>query len=99
MTSEFTATEKDLNDLLVYKDKYQKIAEQRRAAVKKWNKQNKDKVEIYKKRYLEKNRNKSIKYSANYNANNKDKYKEYQLLYRSSRFLRQLPFYSNDITA
>jgi hypothetical protein len=72
---------------------YAKLLEQRRAAVKKWNKQNKDKVDIYKKRYLEKNRNKSIKYATNYNTNNKDKYKEYQLLYRSSRLLRQLPFW------
>jgi hypothetical protein len=73
---------------------YAKLLEQRRAAVKKWQSSNKDKVESYKKRYLEKNRDKSVKNSATYNTNNKDKYKEYQLLYRSSRFLRQLPFYN-----
>jgi hypothetical protein len=32
----------------------------------------------------------------NYNNNNKDKYKEYQVLYRTSKLLRQLPFFAND---
>jgi hypothetical protein len=77
-------------------EKYARLVEQRRTAVKKWQKSNKDKVESYKRQYLEKNREKSIKSSSNYNHNNKDKYKEYQLLYRSSRFLRQLPFYDVD---
>jgi len=73
---------------------YERLVAQRRAAVKKWQKSNKDKVESYKRQYLEKNREKSIQGSSNYNRNNKEKYKEYQLLYRSSRFLRQLPFYN-----
>lgn len=75
---------------------YAKLLEQRRSAVKKWQNSNKDKVESYKKRYLEKNRDKSVKNSAKYNNNNKDKYKEYQQLYRRCKFLRQLPFWYDD---
>ena len=75
---------------------YEKLIEQRRTAVKKWQKSNKDKVGIYQRKYLQKNKDKMVKYASNYNHNNKDKYKEYQLLYRSSRFLRQLPFYDVD---
>lgn len=75
---------------------YARLVEQRRAAVKKWQKSNKEKVDFYKKQYLAKNKEKSIKSSQNYIHNNKDKYKEYQVLYRSSRFLRQLPFYDGD---
>jgi len=75
---------------------YEKLIEQRRIAVKKWQKLNKNKVEIYQKKYLQKNKDKMVKYATNYIHNNKDKYKEYQLLYRQSKLLRQLPFY-NDI--
>jgi hypothetical protein len=78
-------------------EKYEKLVKQRRAAVKKWQKSNKERVELYKKKYLEKNREKSIKSSSNYNHNNKDKYKEYQALYRSSRFLRALPFFAENV--
>jgi len=83
-------------DELTVAEKYERLVAQRRAAVKKWQKSNKEKVEYYKKQYLAKNKEKSIKSSQNYIHNNKDKYKEYQLLYRQSKLLRQLPFY-NDI--
>ena len=80
-------------------EKYERLVEQRRAAVKKWQKSNKEKVDYYKKQYLAKNKEKSIKSSQNYIHNNKDKYKEYQLLYRQSKLLRQLPFYNEPFTA
>jgi hypothetical protein len=85
------------NELMIYKEKYEKLLKQRTAAVKKWQSKNIDKVSVYKKAYFEKNKDKWIKTSTNYNNNNKDKYKEYQNIYRSTRFLRKLPFwYDNE---
>jgi hypothetical protein len=82
--------------LMQYKEKYEKILQQRVTAVRKWQSANKDKVAEYKKKYAQKNKEIAIKNSTKYNNNNKDKYKEYQLLYRSSRLLRQLPFWGED---
>jgi hypothetical protein len=77
-------------------EKYEKLMTQRRNAVKGWQKRNKDKVVEYQKEYVKKNRDKAVRYATNYNKNNKDKYKEYQVLYRTSKLLRQLPFFTND---
>jgi hypothetical protein len=77
-------------------EKYNKLMSQRREAVKRWQKRNKDKVVEYQKSYIKNNRDKAVKYATNYNNNNKDKYKEYQVLYRSSYFLRKLPFFTED---
>jgi hypothetical protein len=77
-------------------EKYERLMTQRRNAVKGWQKRNKDRVVEYQKEYVKKNRDKAVKYSSNYNNNNKDKYKEYQVLYRTSKLLRQLPFFTED---
>ena len=83
-------------NLMIYKEKYEKILQQRNTAVKKWQSKNKDKMLKYQKMYLEKNKDKYIKNSTNYNNNNKDKYKEYQNTYRQSKLLRKLPFWNDD---
>ena len=75
---------------------YERLMTQRRNAVKGWQKRNKDKVNEYKKHYAQNNRDKAVRYSTNYINNNKDKYKEYQELYRTSKLLRQLPFFANN---
>jgi hypothetical protein len=81
---------------LTNEEKYEKLITQRKNAVRKWQKNNHDKVAEYQKTYIQKNRDKTIKNSTKYNNNNKDKYKEYQQLYRRCKFLRQLPFWYDD---
>lgn len=83
----------DIEILMKYKEKYEKIAKQRSNAVRNWQRRNKDKVAEYKKTYIQKNKENAIKSSTKYNNNNKDKYKEYQQSYRQSKLLRQLPFW------
>jgi hypothetical protein len=83
-------------ELMIYKEKYEKLLKQRNAAVKKWQSKNIDRVSVYKKAYFEKNKDKWVKTSTNYNNNNKDKYKEYQNTYRQSKLLRKLPFWNDD---
>jgi hypothetical protein len=81
---------------LTTEEKYNKLMSQRREAVKRWQKRNKNKVVEYQKSYIKNNRDKAIKYTLNWTSNNKDKYKEYQVLYRQSKLLRQLPFFTED---
>jgi hypothetical protein len=80
---------------LSLEEKYAKLVRQRTDAVLRWQQKNKDKVAIYQKTYIEKNKNKFVKTASAYNKSNKDKYKEYQKLYRQSRLLRALPFFQD----
>jgi hypothetical protein len=89
--------EYSMEELLLYKEKYDKIVAQRNTAVKKWQGNNHDKVVEYKKTYLQKNKDKFVKNSTKYNNNNKDKYKEYQANYRQTSRLRHLPFWDAEI--
>jgi hypothetical protein len=87
-------------DPLVYA-KYEKITEQRRESVKKWQKKNKEQVRVWQKKYAQKEKEKFVQYSKNYQLENKDKYNEYQKSYRLrlqawnqlSKVFKQLPFH------
>ena len=83
--------------LMQYKEKYEKILQQRVTAVRKWQSANRDKVAEYKKTYAQKNKAIAIKNSTKYNNNNKDKYKEYQQSYRQTIALRRMPFWDSEI--
>jgi hypothetical protein len=80
--------------------KYEKIAEQRRTAVKKWQKNNKEQVRSWQKKYAQKEKDRFVQYAKNYQIANKDKYNEYQIKYRSQlkeynklvKVFKQLPF-------
>jgi len=87
------------NTKLTNEEKYKRLLEQRRKAVLKWNKANKDRTLIYQKRYLEKNRDRAITYNNNYlkDEKNKEKYKDYQAGYRITKRLRQMPFFGEEI--
>jgi len=86
----------DIGMLISYKEKYERIIQQRSNAVRKWQKNNHGKVAEYQKTYVQKNKDRYIKNSTKYNNNNKDKYKEYQQSYRQSKLLRQLPFWGEN---
>jgi len=87
-------------DPLVYA-KYEKIAEQRRESVKKWQKNNKAQVRAWQKKYAQKEKERFVQYAKNYQIENKDKYNEYQTKYRSRlkeynqlvKSFKQLPFH------
>jgi hypothetical protein len=86
-------------DPLVYA-KYEKITEQRRESVKKWQKKNKEQVRIWQKKYAQKEKERFVQYAKNYQMENKDKYNEYQIKYRDklkeynklAKVFKQLPF-------
>ena len=88
----------EVDDLRILK--YEKIAEQRRTAVKKWQKNNKEQVRSWQKKYAQKEKDRFVQYAKNYQIANKDKYNEYQIKYRSQlkeynklvKVFKQLPF-------
>jgi len=84
---------------LTIEEKYERLRIQRLNAVLKWNNSNRDRVQVYQKRYLEKNRDKAISYTKNHlkDEKNKEAYKEYQAGYRITKRLRQMPFFGEEI--
>lgn len=88
----------EVDDLRILK--YEKIAEQRRTAVKKWQKNNKEQVRSWQKKYAQKEKDRFVQYAKNYQIANKDKYNEYQTKYRAKlkeynqlvKSFKQLPF-------
>jgi hypothetical protein len=73
-------------------EKFKKLIEQRKNAVKKWQHNNKDKVAEYKKRYAQKNKPMGLKSISQNRINNPEKYKQYQAEYRKKRkLLKELP--------
>jgi hypothetical protein len=78
-------------------EKFKKLIEQRKAAVKKWQNNNKDKVAEYKKRYAQKNKVMYVRNATKSRINCPEKYKQYQSLYRATRLLRQLPYFDHEI--
>lgn len=73
-------------------EKFKKLIEQRKQAVVRWQRKNKDKVAEYKKRYAQKNKTMSLKSTSQNRINNPDKYKQYQAEYRKKRkLLKELP--------
>jgi hypothetical protein len=74
-------------------EKFKKLIEQRKIAVKKWQHKNKDKVAEYKKRYAQKNKSAYSKSTTLNRINDPEKYKQYQAEYRATKLLRRLPFF------
>lgn len=78
-------------------EKFKKLIEQRKTAVKKWQNNNRDKVAEYKKRYAQKNKAIYSKSTSQNRINNPEKYKQYQAEYRATKLLRRLPFFEVEI--
>ena len=79
-------------------EKYHKLMEQRRKAVRAWNKKNVDRVNEYSRKYqAKKYAEKKLSKTKIAHYNDHESYKQYQAEYRATSKLRKLPFFDSDI--